>query len=455
MSSESEVRCVRSPSHSEANIADVRAGSGGKRPIARKERRKITRIQKKVRTAQPRFQIADRTRDRRPTVTDVDLPGESTDASTSLNAEDIAPKALKSILKPIKPTIPLNAEEAVSAHSPAHHLSHSVRAKLAEDDAEIEALERALGIKGKKKLPKSFENDGLDGLLAELTGPEDEKSSQSGKRKGDEEDEWLRNKRRKALQTTATTVNQMFLLEEGTEKSQLTDDEEGTSALAISDNATSEHSSQTSVFEDFDHESKSPLESARVRENPYVAPTVSSVVITSTAYVPPSLRKSRAASDEDHTQLRRQIQGLLNRLSEANMLGILSDLEKLYQNNPRQHVSATLKDLLLLLLSDPSPLQDTFIILHAGFIASVYKAMGTDFGAQIIQSVIEDFDKIYSSRLDGNNIDKRLVNLTSLLAELYNFQVVGSRLIYDLVRAFLEDLSELNAELLLRIIRGE
>ena len=456
MSSELLVRYVYTLLPSEANIVDGRAGSGRRRPIARKERRKITRIQKKARTAQPRFQVTDRTRGKRFNVTDVDQSSESTGSSAPLSTEDITPKALKSILKPVKPTISFNTQKEVSPRSPAHRISQSVRAKLAEDDAEIEALERALGIKGKKKLPKSFENDGLDDLITELSGPEDKESPQSGKRKQDEEEQWLSHKRRKALQNAAAAVDQAFVLEEDIEDSQLADDQEDAgSAPAISNDATSENSSQSREFENFDDERGSKPEHAKVRENPYVAPTTSSEATTSTVYVPPSLRKSRATDDEEHTQLRRQIQGLLNRLSEANMLGILSDLEKLYQNNPRQHVSATLKDLLLLLLSDPSPLQDTFLILHAGLIAGVYKVMGTDFGALIIQRVIEDFDKIYTMRLDGKTGGKRLVNLISLLAEMYNFQVVGSRLIYDLVRVFLEDLSELNAELLLKVIRSK
>ena len=369
-----------------------------------------------------------------------------------MSADRIAPEALRSILKPAKPTISFNTQKEVSPHSPIPRVSQSIGAKLAEDDAEIEALERALGIRGKKKLPIAFENDGLDGLLIDLSGLEDDEASQPSKRKRAEEKEWLRTKRRKALQKSAAAAT----LEDETDDSQSAGDQEDAgSALEDSNDAMSESSSELGKFENFGNERGPKPEHARIRENPYIAPKVLSGATTSTTYIPPSLRKSGTTDDEDHKRLRRQIQGLLNRLSEANILGILNDLEKLYQNNPRQHVSATLIDLLLLLLSDPSNLQDTFLILHAGLIAGIYKVIGTDFGAQILQSVIEDFDKMYSMRLDGEISDKRLTNLISLLAEMYNFQVVGSRLIYDLVRLFVEDLSELNAELLLRIIRSK
>ena len=46
-----------------------------------------------------------------------------------------------------------------------------------------------------------------------------------------------------------------------------------------------------------------------------------------------------------------------------------------------------------------------------------------------------------------------LNNLVSLLAALYIFHVVDSRIIYDFVRLFLDNICELNTELLLRIVR--
>lgn len=51
---------------------------------------------------------------------------------------------------------------------------------------------------------------------------------------------------------------------------------------------------------------------------------------------------------------------------------------------------------------------------------------------------------------------KAASNLTTLLAELYNFQVVSCVLVYDLIRRFLEGglREERDVELLLRIVRS-
>ena len=332
------------------------------------------------------------------------------------------------------------------------HVSRSVRNKLAADDAEIEALERALGMKGKKNLPKAFEDDGLNDLLNGLEGNNSEYKVNPSKRKTSLEDEWLENKRKKARVSTTLTG-----AASDDEDLASTDDRSG--AESAMDDRQVDSDADYSGVDDFNGFDGPPTASTtsiiRVRENPYVAPVQSTDHKSTTKYRPPSLRASIPSDEEGLRQLRRQIQGLLNRLSEANILGVLSDVEKLYQDKPRHDVSTTLIELLMVLLSDPTILQDTFIILHAGFMAGVYKIIGTDFGAQIVQRIVEEFDRIFVTRTNGDMNGKKLTNLISLLSELYNFQIVGSGLIYDFIRIFLGELSELNVELLLKVIRSE
>ena len=107
------------------------------------------------------------------------------------------------------------------------------------------------------------------------------------------------------------------------------------------------------------------------------------------------------------------------------------------------------------LLCDPTSLQDTFIILHAGFIAALYRVIGADFGAQTISRIDGEIAGLYRSRAQNEGNGKKLNNLVNLLARLYNFKLVGSSLVYDFIRVFIEDLSEVNAELLLKILRSK
>ena len=61
----------------------------------------------------------------------------------------------------------------------------------------------------------------------------------------------------------------------------------------------------------------------------------------------------------------------------------------------------------------------------------------------------------------GTDIDKQkdgkeCSNLLVLISELYNFQVISSVLVFDMIRALLNgDLTEFNVELLLKLLRSK
>ena len=434
----------------------VRAKRSG--PANRKEQRKAARVQKKSGHAAVKNGQYFR-RGLSPEEKSTSSKNPRAVKQKEIKTTSVQPKALKSILKKPKPLDERPQAKTLSrSPSPQQKLSRGVQDKLAADDAEIAALEKALGVKGKKKLPKSFEDDGLDSLLVDIDDAVGLNEGRSGKRKRGDEDKWLETKRQKALKDKPII--------EGPSSSVSSRDEDDGSVTVhkaeIEEDVEEKLQSRFDTdeddeFESFGEEDEPPLPAEttkRTRENPYVAPAAFSGTAEIGKYVPPSLRNKGAAGPEDLSQLRRQIQGLLNRLSEAHLVSILGEVESIYRDHPRQHVTTMLLDLLIGLLSDPTTLQDTFVILHAGFIAAIYKIVGTDFGAQAIQRIEEGFSQDYYSGTDNDNSSKKLANLISLLAELYNFQVIGSNVIYDFVRLFLEELSETNTELLLKIIRN-
>jgi nucleolar MIF4G domain-containing protein 1 len=390
----------------------------------------------------------------------------------------------KSILKRTKMTTPVVTTKRVKRqNTPPVELSRAVKDKLAEDDEEIAALEKKLGLKGRKKLPQSFKDDGLDDLL-EGFDAEDPDIQESKKRKA-EGDEWLEQKRAQARRTTKTAPVRTVVEDERESDDENSNqdvlessDSDGASNMSLDGHEfpddesvasevsqLDEQGDELDVDHDFDgfdsnkedDEVESSQSTKRIRENPYIAP----IATTAGKYIPPSLRKPASSDSEELTRLRRRIQGLVNRLTEANLISILGDIEKLYQENPRQHVTPTLVDVLLVSVCEPTSLPDTLIILPAGFIAAVYKVIGTDFGAQVIQRIVELFDEHYTqaTSLQANpttfttETSKEPSNLVMILSELYNFQVVGSNLMFDYIKLFLGKLSELNAELLLKIIR--
>lgn len=370
-----------------------------------------------------------------------------------------------------------------------NHIPHAVRAKLADDDAEIARLERRLriknkGDKGKGKLPKAFRDDGLDELLGDLG--EDSGGESSGKRKRtSEEDEWLRHKRRKA---------------EGLNEEEDDSEEEGSDDEGASD--------FSGVSDDEQPKSGRAKPQPKPRENPYVAPVAPSGPVpdsssTTSKYIPPSRRAALAASnpqDESLIQLRRQAQGPLNKLSAATLVPTVSALARLYDTHPRAAVTGTLADLILALVYTPAPLLDSFVVLHAGLVAGVGRALGSGgsgggsaFVAEFVARLVERFEADYGVQMEaerlasmaklngagtneggtagesavstsearelaggevGSTRRRAMANAVSLLAHLYSLHAVGCGLVFDYVRLFLREINELNTELLLKIIKS-
>lgn len=397
--------------------------------VARKERRKTERQQKKqsAQPSRPRTRRADLRSDGED---DESEHGHTASAKVSSPVRtDASIRPLRSILKPAKPAATTNEISAEKLPEPT--VSRRSRERLEEDDVEIAALEKKLGIKGNNS--KALQQDGLDWIAGDGSDSEDEE--RGGKRKRPEDTKWLRDKRLKA------TV--------------LEDDESdiGRSDEDEIEKPFSEDDIDVDGFDGFDSEEDGELEPAsttprKQKENPYLPP-VRAGAVPAAKYVPPSLRASATEDEEALKQLRRQIQGLLNRLAESNMISLIRSLEEIYGKNARQHVTSTLVGLLVGLVADAAVLNDSFLILHAGFAATIYKIMGTDFGAQLLEHVIEKTDQFYGN-LDG----KQALNLLAFLCNLYTFQVAGSPIVFDYIRLLLDELSENNTELLLRVIRN-
>ena len=417
-------------------------------PEVRKERRKAGRILRKSRDVPSRISKQQPPQNLNQKK---GLPHQARQPRREIDPEKPIPP--KSILKKTRPDYNVvvdTNDEHISSPSlpPPTKLSRGVRDRLADDDAEIAALEKALGVKDAKKLPKSFGDDGLDVLLEGLVT--DTAQSTSAKRKTSEEEDWLKTKRLKASRPapTVTQVNEVRERGDGRQVPISDDSLEGS-------NAESEETSDAeSSFEGLPADPSPRKPEQRIRENPYVAPPAVSGTGHQSRYIPPSKRGSGEGSTGALSKLRRQLQGLLNRLTESNLLSLLKDVESLYREYSRQDVNVTLVDLLMGLLCDPASLQDTFIILHAGFITALHKVLGSEIGAHVISRIHDDFSTLYCSSSQEEAGGKRLLNLIALFAQLYNFKVIGSSLIYDLVRLLIEELSEKNAELLLRIVRS-
>lgn len=442
-------------------------GSGGRNgSVTRKDRRKAERDQKKTQRAQPKrapppavthAQHGERKAPVQQQEEESEVDWEESDDEPAPVKKEAAPK---SILK--KKAQPEEIDDSTSTH-----VSRAVQDRLDEDEREIRALEKKLG--KRKKSAGGVDDDGLDDLFGDLGDFSDDEVAENpaSKRKRAEDDNWLASKRRKALGKAAPPPPESHNEEEQDDQLENPFSEDDDLDSGDLDGDEDEDMEDGDIDEDMDDEEddiENPFSedeisgddeneepAPRIRENPYVAPVAANAAPT-TKYIPPALRGPPSSDAEALMRLKRQIQGLINRLSEANILTILKDIEKIYATNPRGYVNTTLIDLLIDMLSDPSALLESFIILHAGFIAAVYKVIGPDFGAQIVERTVSEFDKHYQSNKDGAG--KHTTNLMSVVSELYTFQVIGSNIVFDYIRFFLGELSEINTELLLRIVRA-
>ncbi|KAK3062329.1 hypothetical protein LTS18_004345, partial [Coniosporium uncinatum] len=444
------------------------AGLGKKRgnaryaPGSRRDKRKAERVQKKSLKAQPKPPRRPFVREERRDSSDKEVKPVVKRQPAPEKKPQKQAEPPKSILKGVRPTTKASEEREKSPETVLPRSSRAVKERLARDDDEVAALEKKLGLKTKSKLPQSFEDDGLGGLLEGLS---DDLLGDSGgsKRKRGEYEDFLKTKRRKPTSHDDLDVES----QEDSDSIVSEDDEEGNLDLEEignlaeeSDEGTPELTLDSDVsegeFEGFSSEEEEEEDKERskpVRENPYIAPG-SGAAAPAAKYIPPSLRTASASDTEILSRLRRQTQGLINKLSEANLLTILRDVEQLYQNNARQHVTSTLIDLVMGSVSIEGVLSDTFLILHAGFVAAIYKVIGTDFGAQLTERTITEFDRVYKEQQVSESGSKAPLNLISFLAYLYTFQVVASNILFDYIRILLQNLSESNTDLLLRIVKS-
>jgi len=444
-----------------------KSSSGRNGQVNRKDRRKAERDQKKTQRTQPRRPPPSPVPQSHNAKRKAQVQEEKDESEVDWEESDDEPAPAKKTAAP-KSILKKAESKDDSASAPAK-VSRAVQERLDEDEREIRALEKKLG---KRKKSSGGGDDGLDDLFGDLGDFSDDEALENpaSKRKRTEDDDWLASKRRKALGAAAAPAPESDGEEDedddienpfsedddldsedfgGDDDEDDFDDEDPDGELDDDEEGDIENPFSEDEISGDEDEDEEPA--PRVRENPYVAPVAANAAPT-TKYIPPALRGPPSSDAEALMRLKRQIQGLINRLSDANILTILRDIEKIYATNPRGYVNTTLIDLLIDMLSDPSALLESFIILHAGFIAAVYKVIGPDFGAQIVERIVAEFDKHYQPNKDGAG--KHTTNLMSVVSELYTFQVIGSNIVFDYIRFFLDELSEINTELLLRIVRA-
>ncbi|ODV95242.1 hypothetical protein PACTADRAFT_42973 [Pachysolen tannophilus NRRL Y-2460] len=334
-------------------------------------------------------------------------------------------------LKNKKNKIPIQQKQVNKVNSKKGSKNHAqvdqmTKELLKKDEEEIDYFAKKLGLKKGQKLNK--ENDELDYLLEGLDSDLDHNSIESDdeEKQGKVELPWSSD-------------------DEISDFDEIGEDEEESDSYLNSDNENS---------------SNEPKQ----KPNPYIPANSNNngsgkAVEAKEKYVPPYLRKQLELQNSQESQevlnLKLQIRGPLNRLTEANMQSTVSIINQLYDSNPRKIVNEVLVELILLNVLHQDKRTDVFILSYACLINSVYRLQGVEFGAYFIQELImklQDFE---------NNPDKmknkELVNLISILGYCYIFGLISCKILYDVIKQKLisssTDITELKIEMLLQLIK--
>uniref|UniRef100_A0A3P8TAC9 Nucleolar MIF4G domain-containing protein 1 n=2 Tax=Amphiprion percula TaxID=161767 RepID=A0A3P8TAC9_AMPPE len=339
-----------------------------------------------------------------------------------------------------------------------------------QEDREIKKLERCLGLnkrKNKKTLPQSFVADGLDYILGML----DSGSSAVGMYDDDDDMDIAKDNFEKLDENDSELSgedeeDEDEMVSEGSEddnENEVDDDEEDDRSVDEMDEEEEGEEEELDDEEEVDDEedklnegdaADSEDENEEEADDPDIKTSGSkSEAVTSTTgkYVLPHLRNigddKRKAELE---KLKRNVKGLLNRLSEPNMASICGQLEELYMSCSRKDMNDTLTEVLLAACVTPTLMPDRLLMEHVLLVSVLHHAVGLEVGAHFLETVVRKFDDLYKKPSESKESD----NLIAIVAHLYNFQVVHCALIFDILKLLVGTFTEKDIELVLFVLRN-
>lgn len=353
---------------------------------------------------------------------------------------------------------------------PYANLDEEMALALRNDDAEIAALEEKLGLaestKSKKKLKKEFARDMgddfgdfLDGL-DKLGDVVHNKDDQQYDRSMDSDDSDASDG---AQDASESEDNESDSSEDSEEEEELEDTADHDASLTY--RPTSGEDIYGNKIDSTQNDSKKP-----------------------TKYIPPHLRKKQetattTAEDDDNDDessnkvptitadpetiqhIQRQLNNILNRLSIQTLESVSKSLSKLYATYPFHDVNDCLWKNIQSACCPPYMIMSGLIPLYIGSMAGVHWLGGDSIqlGGNLVElSITKLFNSLKKGRSKSNSegenaqenelINKEASNLLLIVCYLYNYGVIHCSLIYDLIRDFIANFTEIDVESLLLVL---
>ncbi|CAL1287966.1 unnamed protein product [Larinioides sclopetarius] len=365
-----------------------------------------------------------------------------------------------------------------------------------EEEKTIKRMEKLLKLnkRKKKKLPSSFKDEGLDYLLDVIESKEGGSAILSDDEVGLEEDlavvKDTVNPKSELVLTKRPVPKQRTLTELLREKEGIEDNyserDEDDADMDLDDDSCSELEENSDAEEDFvgnesdeedeeetemlsdGDEEKTEIPSNKKEKKPKIWEDIygrlrdefGNVIKNSegnhSKYIPPKLRKENKNIDdlenEDCIRIKRQLKGLLNRLSESNLQNICHQIEAMYMKNSRNDMNETLFSLMSELLFTPSLTPPRLIMEQAMLIALLHANMGPEIGAYFLQHIVENLGELLK-KSENYGEEKEFNNVLIFLSHLYNFKVTHSTLMFDIFHILIESFSSKDIELIQLLLK--
>ncbi|XP_021046384.1 LOW QUALITY PROTEIN: nucleolar MIF4G domain-containing protein 1 [Mus pahari] len=448
---------VRTTSESEAG--ESRSAAARPRPGGRKSRKELRKEKRHLRKAR-RLQrtvgsgsgdqegsgsLSGGPETRRPPAETRPTPAEATATPAKARAPSKAsaaqPKA-RAEGAPGKPG-PATASATATARKRA------LLAANEEEDREIRKLERCLGLHKRKKkgdgnsVPLSFARDGLDYILGAL---ECGRSGGLYESSEDEEEE--------KVETGQTALESD--LESNSEESEEDPDWQVQREDQEDVNSKREGEAESGTRGNKGNKKvrfAEVVEKSRSSSEDDIEHQESHCVESGEKYISSRLRNEEMIDvhkKEELDRLKKHVKGLINRLSEPNMASISGQLEELYMAHSRKHMNDTLTTALMDACVTASAMPSRLMMEHVFLVSILHHTVGIEVGACFLEAVVKKFDDIYRNGGEGKELD----NLFTMIAHLYNFHVVQSILIFDILKKLVGTFTEKDIELILLMLKN-
>jgi len=254
--------------------------------------------------------------------------------------------------------------------------------ELTEDDHTIHTMERLMniGTSRKRKLPSSFAQDGLDYILDVVDQSDDIQ-----------------------VDTAPKAENQLSDLEDDSDDNceQLVDTSGDESSNFNSEYGdTSKDNIIMDVHDDtyMDNIAKSRSTDSDDEKLTFVQTSDDKATLTEshviTKYVPPAYRATDEGEQKKIEKIKRQLKGLINRVSESNLQSICFELESFYKTNSRAVITQTLSDVILIQFYTPDPIPERLITESAMVIAILCHNIGNEVVAYFLEAAAKKLQEL-------------------------------------------------------------